>query len=214
MSCCDPNGLNGLFKGPVVEAELRAFRKRGLGKRQKLVLEILRGQTESRSVLDIGCGIGGLGLSLLAQGAAHSVFVDVSKDYLRAARELAREGGADGHADFIEADFMQTDLSPADIVVLDRVVCCYPDAPALLHKAAAHSQTHLIFSYPRPAWWMNVTGYLLNLGMRVWRKEYRFYVHEEEELLDAGKKNGHTLQEVHNVGVWRVAAFRRYTGSS
>ena len=209
MSCCDLNGLNGLFKGPVVEAELRAFKKRGLGKRQKLFLDVLRGDIENRTVLDIGCGIGGLGLSLLAQGAAHSVFVDVSKDYLRAARELAREKGADEHTEFVKADFMQIDLSPADTVVLDRVVCCYPDAPALLRKAAAHSRAQLIFSYPRPAWWMNVTGYLLNLGMRVWRKEYRFYVHEEEELLDAGKKDGHTLQEVRNVGVWRVAAFGR-----
>ena len=209
MSCCDPNGLNGLFKGPVVEAELRAFRKRGLGKRQQLALEGLQGQTENRSVLDIGCGIGGLGLSLLARGAAHSVFVDVSKDYLRAARELAREEEVDERAEFVEADFMQADLSPADIVVLDRVVCCYPNATALLHEAAAHSRAQLIFSYPRPAWWMNITGRLLNFGMRVWRKEYRFYVHEEEVLLDAGKKNGHTLQEVRNVGVWRVAAFRR-----
>ena len=95
MSCCDPNGLNGLFKGPVVEAELRAFKKRGLGKRQQVFLETLQGHTEGCSVLDIGCGIGGLGLSLLERGAAHSTFVDVSKAYLAAARDLAKEQEVD-----------------------------------------------------------------------------------------------------------------------
>ena len=209
MSCCDPNGLNGLFKGPIVEGELRAFKKNGLGKRQKVFLEVLRGHAKNRTVLDIGCGIGGLGLSLLASGAAHGTFVDVSRAYLRAARELAREQEAEENTEFVEADFMRTDLSPTDIVVLDRVVCCYPDAPALLRKAASQSETSLVFSYPRPAWWMKATRGLLNLGMRVWRKDYRFYVHDEDALLEAAGNNGHTLQEVRSVGVWKLAIFRR-----
>ena len=208
MSCCDPNGLNGLFKGPVVEAELRAFKKNGLGRRQKLFLEALRGRTEGRSVLDIGCGIGGLGLSLLERGAAHVTFVDVSRDYLAAARDLAKEQGVGENADFTEADFMQTDLSPADIALLDRVVCCYPDAPALLRKAAAHSQT-LVFSYPRPVWWTHLAGRLLNVGMRVWRKEYRFYVYDEDALLEAAKTSGHAFKGRRSVGVWHSATFER-----
>ena len=209
MSCCDPNGLNGLFKGPIVKGELRDFKKRGLGKRQKVFLEVLQDHTKNRTVLDIGCGIGGLGLSLLERGAAHSTFVDVSREYLRAAKDLAEEREVEGDTTFVEADFMQTDLSPADIVVLDRVVCCYPDAPALLRKAASQSETSLVFSYPRPVWWMHFTGGLLNLGVRVWRKEYRFYVHDEETLLEAAKSSGHTLQEVRSVGVWKLAVFRR-----
>ena len=208
MSCCDPNGLNGLFKGPIVEGELRAFKKDGLGKRQKVFLGALR-EIENRTVLDIGCGVGGLGLSLLERGAAHSTFVDVSREYLRAAQSLAEEREVEGHATFTEADFMQVDLSPADIVVLDRVVCCYPDAPALLRKAAAHSETSLVFSYPRPVWWMRLTGGLLNSGMRVWRKEYRFYVHEEERLVEAAKGSGHKLREVRSVGVWKLAVLER-----
>ena len=209
MSCCDPNGLNGLFKGPVVEAELRAFKRRGLGKRQQVFLETLQGRAEERSVLDIGCGIGGLGLSLLERGAAHSTFVDVSQDYLRAAQELAEARALNGKAEFVKADFTQADLSPADIALLDRVVCCYPDAPALLRKAAAQSDAHLIFSYPRPVWWMRVSKHLLNLGMRLWRKEYRFYVHDRETLLSAAASAGHVLKEEHSVGVWKLAVFER-----
>lgn len=209
MSCCDPNGLNGLFKGPVVEAELRAFRKNGLSRRQRLFVDALQGRIEGRSVLDIGCGIGGLGLGLLEQGATHSTFVDVSRAYLAAARDLAKAQEVDESAEFIEADFIQTDLSPADIALLDRVVCCYPDAPALLRKAAAHSGTSLVFSYPRPVWWMKATKHLLNSGMRMWRKEYRFYVHEREALLSAAASAGHVLKEERSVGVWHVATFER-----
>ena len=208
MSCCDPNGLRGIFTGPVVAGELRDFRRRGLSKRQR-VFVALQGPIKDRSVLDIGCGVGALGLSLLAQGAAHSTFVDVSDDYLQAARELAQEKGMMERAEFIEADFLYTDLSPTDVVTLDRVVCCYPDAPALLRKAAAHSQTHLIFSYPRPVWWMRLTKRALNFGMRIWRKTYRFYVHDENTLLSAAESNGHTLKEKRSVGVWHIAILER-----
>ena len=104
---------------------------------------------------------------------------------------------------------MQTDLSPTDIILLDRVVCCYPNAPALLQKAAAHSETFLIFSYPRPVWWMRVSKRLLNLGMRLWRKQYRFYVHNREALLSAAASAGHVLKEEKGVGVWKLAVFKR-----
>ena len=208
MSCCDPNGLRGVFTGPVVAGELRDFKRRGPSKRQRVFLEMLQGH-ENGAVLDIGCGVGALGLSLLAQGAVHSTFVDVSKDYLQAARDLAEERNVNEQAEFLEADFLHTDLSPADSVMLDRVVCCYPDAPALLRKAAAHSQTRLVFSYPRPTWWMRLTKRLLNLGMRVWRKSYRFYVHEEAALLAAAESNGHALKEKRSVGVWHIAILER-----
>ena len=206
MSCCDPNGLNGLFRGPVVRAEVRDFEKRGLNKRQRVMLKAVSGRVED-SVLDIGCGIGALGLSMLARGAAHGTFVDVSGDYLEAARSLAQRRAAAERAEFIQADFVQADLSPADIVLLDRVVCCYPDAPALLRKAAAHSSRQLVFSYPRPTWWMHLAKGLLNLGMRVWRKEYRFYLHGREALLAAASSHGHTLYSETAVGLWRVATF-------
>lgn len=208
MSCCDPNGLNGLFKGSVVEAELRDFKKRGLGKRQRAILEALPDSVAGRSVLDIGCGVGGLGLSLLARGAAYGTFVDVSRAYLQAARELA-EARVSKKVEFVQGDFVQTDLSSADIVFLDRVVCCYPDAPTLLRKAAAHSEAHLTFSYPRPTWWMHLVARLLNSGMWAWRKDYRFYVHGEDALLKAAKTSGHTLRERRSVGVWRIATFAR-----
>ena len=164
---------------------------------------------ENGTVLDIGCGVGALGLTLLSQGAAHSTFVDVSQDYLQAARDLAEERNVNEQAEFLEADFLHADLSPADSVTLDRVVCCYPDAPALLRKAAAHSHTRLIFSYPRPVWWMRLTKRLLNLGMRVWRKAYRFYVHDEDALLAAAESNGHALKEKRSVGVWHIAILER-----
>lgn len=209
MNCCDPNGLNGLFRGPVVEAELRAFRKRGLGRRQRAMLAEVSAEVRDRSVLDIGCGIGALGLSLLERGAAHGTFVDVSRDYLRAARELAGERAVGERAAFVEGDFVRADLAPADLVLLDRVVCCYPDAPALLRKAAAHSQHDLVFSYPHPAWWMHLSKELLNAGMWLWRKGYRFHVHEREALLRAAESDGHTLQAESRVGVWGVAVFER-----
>jgi hypothetical protein len=39
-------------------------------------------------------------------------------------------------------------VAPADLVMLHRVVCCYPDYERLLGAAADHARRALVFSYP------------------------------------------------------------------
>ena len=96
MACCDPNGLNQVFAGPVVQRELRAFRRKGLNRRQRKMVELLEPSMPGASVLDVGCGIGAIGTTLLTKGASSSTFVEVSSAYLRGAREVARDAGVVG----------------------------------------------------------------------------------------------------------------------
>jgi magnesium-protoporphyrin O-methyltransferase len=68
-------------------------------------------------------------------------------------------------------------VEPADIVVLHRVVCCYPDHERLLGAAAGHTRRFLVFSYPP----RNRLSRLLvagqNLLFRLLRKEFRTFAH-------------------------------------
>jgi magnesium-protoporphyrin O-methyltransferase len=50
---------------------------------------------------------------------------------------LAQERGLADRAMFEVADGSAARLPPADVVVLNRVVCCYPDARALLDNTLA-----------------------------------------------------------------------------
>ena len=206
MDCCDPNGLNRIFGGRLVRRELQAYQRRGLNSRQRNIIEQLGFLAPDVSVLDIGCGIGAVGLTLLTRGAAGVTFVDVSAAYLRAARALASDAGAGESASFYQADFAASEgqYPQAEVVVLDRVVCCYPNATALLEKAARHSRRTLIFTYPRPFWFMPLFQALCAFGMRLFGQEYRFFLHDPRQLLRAATRAGHVQVVTYPLGLWQL----------
>ena len=207
MSCCDVNGLNRLFRGSFVAREKRAFLQDGLNERQRGFFDEL--ELQNKTVLDIGCGVGALGLSALNRGASEAQLVDVSRDYLKAAREAAQKLGVANRACFLNGDVIQLDVQAADVVLLDRVVCCYPAAPALLRKAAQCSRGDLVFTYPTPTWWLHAGRSVLNSAFALLRHPYRFYVHDEGELLAAATSAGHAQTHCARYGMWRLRVFKR-----
>lgn len=206
MDCCDPNGLDKMFAGPLVRQELRAYQANGLNKRQQKLMTLLEPVLSNSSVLDIGCGIGALGTALLTKGAGEGTFVDVSSAYLAAAREVAAAAGVGERASFYQDDFAASErpYPQADVVVLDRVVCCYPDAAALLAKAARHCRGTLVFTYPRPFWFVRLFRAFCAFGMRLSGREYRFFLHDPALLVRAATGAGHTRVVVRSAGVWQL----------
>ncbi len=207
MACCDVNGLDRLFRGGLVAQEKRAYLKNGPNPRQRAFLEGV--SLADKTVLDVGCGVGALGSSALQRGARRAVFVDVSRAYLAAAEEVTRRLNLSDRATFQQGDFTGLDLAAADVVTLDRVVCCYPDANQLLEKAAAHSRREIVLSYPVPWWCLRVGRTLLNFGMRVFGQRYRFYLHDEAALYRAAESAGHAPRYSVRHGVWQVAVFSK-----
>src|SRR6266508_4007771 len=118
MDCCQCRGMESQFDRGEAERKLRAYRRGG---------PVL----STRTLLDIGGGVGAIQHELLKAGAARATDVDASNAYLDAARaEAARQGHAD-RATFHHGDFvaLADAIAPADIVTLDRVICCYHDMP-------------------------------------------------------------------------------------
>ena len=122
------------FDERVAARDLAAYRRDGLPADQRrllagLVADGLAGQT----VLDIGGGIGAIHHDLLRAGARSVTDVDGSTAYLNAAQEEARRQGDVDRIDYRHGDFVQLadGIEPADVVILLRVLCCYPDMPAL-----------------------------------------------------------------------------------
>jgi len=207
MSCCDVNGLNRIFKRNFAETDKRKFLSRGLDKRQEGFLQAFN--PEGGSVLDIGCGVGALGFTALRQGALSCQFVDVSRAYLTAAQTLSKIFDVEDKTVFLQGDFVTLETGEADTVVLDRVVCCYPDATVLLTKAAAKSRETLLFSYPVPRWWLRLGQQLVNSAMKLSRNPYRFHVHDEASLLSAASSAGHKLMNTQRYGIWQLRTFHK-----
>jgi len=144
MSHCQCDGIERCFNAQRVSKELARYRRNGPLKNTRLLLEALQAQTPEPRVpeltlLDIGSGVGAIAHGLLQAGVGQATDVDASVAYLAAAREEAERRGLADRLSFRQGDFvtLAASIPPADIVTLDRVICCYDDMPALVGLSAA-----------------------------------------------------------------------------
>ena len=169
------------------------YRKKGIDKTAQRMLAFL-GQhgIEGATVLEIGGGVGDVQIELLKLGAARTVNLELSPGYEAEAMQLVREAGFDGRAERRLHDIAADPhgVESTDVVVLHRVVCCYPDYERLLTAAAEHARRLLVFSYPP----RNVVSRLLlgaqNLLFRLQRKEFRTFTHPPARMLTAVEERG------------------------
>jgi protein-L-isoaspartate O-methyltransferase len=178
----------------------------------RTMLDLLRARgVEGDTVLEIGGGIGALQIELLRAGAATAVNVELSGEWEDAARSLLRDAGLQESVERRIGDAVaeSAELEAADIVVMERVVCCYPDAEALVGVAADHARRVLVMSFPRDRWWNHVVVRVSNLVCRVRRIAFRSYVHPEAQVETTAESRGLRLAFDKRGAIWRVAAFER-----
>jgi magnesium-protoporphyrin O-methyltransferase len=198
-----------MFNRRYAERDARSFRERGLGKTSRTLVE-LAGTVAGETVLDVGGGVGAIGLTFLDRGAAHVTNVELSAGYEDAARELAGERGVADRVDRRVGDFVaDTDAIEAhDVVVMHRVVCCYPDADALLDAAARHARRVVVLTYPQQRVWVAAGLKLINVFLRLRRCGFRTYLHPVERILDPSR--GLRLERIERHGLlWESAALVR-----
>jgi magnesium-protoporphyrin O-methyltransferase len=141
------------------------------------------GQPQGR-LLDIGSGVGALTFELLEQGLTEAVGVDLSSAYVAAASaEAARRGRSDS-VRFVHGDFVGTasEFLPADVVTLDRVVCCYPDCERLLGESLRHAARCVGLSYPRDLWYVRTWVGIQNVGRQLRGNPFRTFVHSASAM--------------------------------
>jgi predicted RNA methylase len=129
----------------------KRYREKGLDKTAQLMVEFLEQRgIEGSTVLEVGGGVGEIQIELLKRGAARAVNLELSPAYEEEATRLLREAGLEERAERILHDVAAdpADVVPADVVVLHRVVCCYPDFERLLGAAADHARRYLSSATP------------------------------------------------------------------
>ncbi len=212
MDCCSVNGLNNVFNESKARKESEAYSRKGLGKRARKLIDLVESQDISEAtVLDIGCGVGALHLELLKQGAGRAIGVEVSSAYVEAATSLAQSLGFQDAVEYHEGDFVELEegIPPADIVLLDRVVCCYPDMEALVTASARHAQRLYALTYPRRTWWMRIAAFMVNLGLTVVRRQFRFFLHHPRQIEATLASAGLTPAHRATSGPGELAAYQR-----
>ncbi len=126
------------------------YKNKGLSRSSKLLLRfILDNEVRDRSVLDLGCGAGGLSFELLKEGASSAIGFDLSPKMISAATELAHANGFDSQAKFQLGNGATNELPGSDVVVMDKVLCCYSEWRPLLKNAIEASRVMVGFTVPR-----------------------------------------------------------------
>jgi len=193
-------------------SEARRYRRKGLDSTSREIVELLkRHGIEGRSVLEVGGGIGGIQLELLKAGAARATSVELTPTYEEAAGGLLREAGLEDRVQRQVSDFVLSGITvpEADVLVMNRVICCYPDMPRLAAAAADHTREILVLSFPRATWWTRLAVTVGNFVLRAARREFQVFVHPPRSIV--ATLEGHGLSAVlnHAGAFWTVAAFSR-----
>lgn len=175
-------------------------------------MDFIRSQgVEGRTLLEVGGGIGAIQLELLKAGAAHAVSIELTPTYEEVARELLDEAGFAGRVERKVMDFAQAagDVEAADVVIMNRVICCYHDMPRLAGAAAEHARQVLVLSYPRRTWWTEVGLELANWIFWLTRAEFHIFLHPPKQILATSEGHGlRTVQDDQGL-LWTVAGLRR-----
>ena len=207
--CCTPGGYERFFSAKQAKLDAHRYRKQGLGGTSRRLVE-LAGDVSGETVLEVGGGVGAIELDLLAAGADRATNVELSGGYEEEAEKLLAERGLSERVDRRVADFVAEPVEPHDVVVMHRVVCCYPDVDRLVGLAAANTRRRLLLTYPRERPWTRAGISVINLFMRFSGSDFRAFVHPVARMMVAAEREGLTLERREQPGwIWENAAYQR-----
>jgi magnesium-protoporphyrin O-methyltransferase len=188
------------------------YRKEGLAKTtRQLIAAISRQGMEGMTLLDIGGGLGGIQHTMLAKGVVQATYVDASSAYIKAAREEAKRRDQDGRITFLHGDYVDLaeEIPPADIVTLDRVVCCYDDMQALVKFSAMKARKFYGMVYPRDLWLFRTLMPVVNFFIALTGSPFRSFIHSTEQIEKILKDQGLVPQFQKNAGFWQIMVYNR-----
>jgi 2-polyprenyl-3-methyl-5-hydroxy-6-metoxy-1,4-benzoquinol methylase len=213
--CCATNpiqeGANSFFS-KYAGMYARRFRKHGLERVQKLLLEgVRRERIAGTEVLDIGCGVGALHLTLLKEGASRATGVDMSEGMIATARKFSNDLGVTDRVEYVIGDFVEVadTIREADVILLDKSVCCYEDIDALVRTSTAKTKHLYALSHPKQNLFMEFAFKGHIAFARLFRWKFHPFWHDWTKLREDIQRSGFDLVYSNSTPMWQVLVFKR-----
>lgn len=211
-NCCYADEYADLFRDAEARRTTRRFLRRGLrGSARRLADGVADTGLNGRTVLEVGGGAGTIQADLLRRGAARSVNIELSPNWEPAAAELAAELALEDRVQRQVGDFIDIaeELAAADIVILHRVVCCYPDWRRMLAAAMTKASHTVALTVPVDRWWTRL-GIRMGNRLLAWRRRsFRAFVHPPDLMLELLGSAGLTPRLDHSGLIWRTVVAQR-----
>ena len=205
-------GCPNTFSTKAADDDLKRYRKHGPdGTTRALIDAIVAEGVEGATLLDIGGGIGAIQLELLAAGAASATSVDATEAYVEVARGEAERRGYAARTSGQMGDFVELAplIEPADVVTLDRVVCCDPDLTGLVGQATARARRMVGLVYPRETWWNRIGARAFAAFGWLTRDAKRWHLHRSRDIDAILERADFRRREVEKSLIWQVVLYVR-----
>lgn len=213
MSCCCPHTIAaGRLFSLLSRLYRRRYKKHGLEQSQRLMLEgLMRADIAAARLLEIGSGVGYLNQYLLESGACHATGIELSVGMLQEANRFAQEKGLQQRVEYIQGDFVQiaNELEIFDVSILDKVICCYPDADTMTHRSLEHTRRVYAITIPRDRWYVRAAVATGSGLLWLLRSSFRSYVHDPVQIEHWVIQQGFRKQFEGTTPVWLTQVYVR-----
>jgi magnesium-protoporphyrin O-methyltransferase len=208
---CQCDGIEAFFSRKMAEKELRHYQAKGAtGVTRTLIADVTDG-LQPASVLDIGGGVGVIQHELLKAGVGQVTSVEGSTGYASVAKEEAERLGHAERLGQIVGNFVDAapNVEPADVVTLDKVICCFDDMEALVALSTERARLRLGLVYPRDNVILKLGFRILNLYPKFKGNPFRAFVHSSKRVDEIVRSKGLTLHSYRTTLIWQVAVYAR-----
>ncbi len=213
MECCQCEGIETRFNQEYVAKKLQRYREKGPKESTRILIEVLKETLDNdMTLLDIGSGIGDIQHALLGEGVRESFNCEASSAFIDACKQEAERQGNANRITHIKGDFVDIadSIPAADIVTLDRVICCYHDMPDLVIKSLAKARKLYGIVIPIDKWWVKLgTSFYYNLRFLIQQNPFRVFVHPTKavEALIINKGYRNIFSQVK--GTWQISVYEK-----
>jgi len=165
----------------------------------------------SKDILDIGCGVGSLHLTLLKEGASTATGIDISEGMLDHAKRLADEQRLKEKTKYVLGDFVDVSegIDNADITMLDKVVCCYEDYATLIDSSTAKTKHVYAISHPKKNIMMASAFNLQIFFAKFFRDAFHPFWHDWNDVHRCILDRGFRLIYSNSTLAWQVLVYKR-----
>lgn len=216
MNCCaHGRSANKLFS-KVARRYRKRFARRGLEAPQKSLYQALVDKgIQHSSILEVGCGVGQFHMALLEGGAQSAVGIDLAEAMIREAKIWAEERQLDHRTEYYVGDFMSmSEIESQSIVLMDKVICCYPDGEGMVKRGLEKSQDRLALIYPRDKWYNRAGIAFGKLIMKMIRADFQPYFHAPTQVAQWADQMGFKPVYEKKHFIWLVEIYQKQTTSS
>ncbi len=212
MGCYQCQGIENMFDKKAANRQLKRYLKKGPSKTTSMLLDAINKKgVQGLNFLDIGGGIGAIQYDLIKAGASNGTSIEASSAFFDVVKEEALQNGLAERVNFKYGDFTATasDVDSADIVTLDKVICCYDDMSELVGLSSKLARKIYAVIYPRDVWWTKLALLMVNFYPRIKGSSFRVFIHPTKKVEEIIFGNGLKRNYYATTLFWQVAIFTR-----